>query len=542
MKLGNLPFNISLLNPDAKTFRGMFPVVSLALYDGNGNDFHPQGLYSSIIFGKQGEKRRFDTASYIDMKTYVFSPMYFKELKRLKSLYAEILLGKAYAVFDEDIKDFVRASVIDGETGYDFFLRHWDKLEFARSKSITRNQRIELLTKFKDRALIRYHTVIPAGLRDVDFDDNGRPVEDDLNGLYRKLLSQSSVLSAALAEESSKVNDQARASLTASMQLIYEHIFGLLGGKRGMLQAKFGSRRIFGTTRNVISSMEVGGSLLGDPRQPTQDTTQVGLTQYIAGSLPYFRYHLRNTILPGFFDNVGGTVSLVNPDTLKAESHVLKDKTRDKWGTDDGLNALAGSFLEPHLRHKPVLIDGKFLSLIYRDDKGFKLLNSIDELPDHLDKEKVRAITWAELFYLTSAQSYKRARGFCTRYPVTGTGSIYACRIYLRTTVRALQLKPYTEDWSSLEDEVYLEFPDTDNKLAFVETMVVHPSVLPLIGGDFDGDTMSLNMVFSDESIIEVDERLNDISLYVDATGGLTYSSTTDVTEWVLRSLTHPMA
>lgn len=57
----------------------------------------------------------------------------------------------------------------------------------------------------------------------------------------------------------------------------------------------------------------------------------------------------------------------------------------------------------------------------------------------------------------------------------------------------------------------------------------------------FDGDMLSLSLVFSDEAVAEVDERLNDPSSYLAPSGGLTYKTTTDVTEWVLRSLTHPI-
>ena len=168
MSIKRLPFNISLLKLTPGQIRLLKPIKSLDTVDAPGSsDFHPEGLFSTEIFGRVGEDSRDETFAYIPLKTTILHPVVFQRLERLKRLYSGILSGKSYAVWDEKEKDFVQSTEVDGKTGYHFFMSKWKDIKFKKGDSEIRNQRIDLINKYREEAVIKDVLVMPAGLRDA---------------------------------------------------------------------------------------------------------------------------------------------------------------------------------------------------------------------------------------------------------------------------------------------------------------------------------------------------------------------------------------
>lgn len=537
MKSNMLPFNISFVRDVDNTFAGLLPVQSLQLFEGKSGDFNPQGLYSNIIFGRKGDKTRETKESYINLKVPIFHPLYFKELVALKQLYMDILTRQGYATWDPELKDFVRSDVMTGETGFAFFVKHFGEMEFQRNKSQQRDLRIDLLEKYKSQAFIKRLFVIPAGIRDIEITEEGQPKEEDINPLYRRVISVANTINVDFEQRNSELLDEAKSNLQKAVVNIYDYIFNMLEGKKGLLQGKLASRKVIGSTRNVLSSMEVGSTYLGDERQPGLNTTIIGLFQYVKGTEAYYtEYAFRKLFLSDLFDEYE-VPRLIDRETLKSKEVTLSDKAREKWLTSEGLEGIINGFADATLRHNPVTIDGMYLRLIYNDGKSYRIMKDINELPDGFDAVNVSPMTWAEMFYLLGKEFIKRNRAFVTRYPVTGLGSIYASEVYVKTTVSGLLLEELDGDFQPTGNKA-LEFPDTRNKLAFFDTMAVSPYMLKPLGADFDGDVISCTLVNSDEGVAEVTERLKSKSAYLSPTGGLTYNITTDVSDLVLNFMT----
>jgi len=483
MKPKLLPFNISFVRDVDNTFAGLLPVQSLQLFEGKNGDFNPQGLYSNVIFGRQGDSARETKESYINLKVPIFHPLYFKELIALKQLYLDILTRQGYATWDAEEKDFVRADIMTGETGFAFFTSHFNEIEFKRNKSQRRDLRIDLLEKYRHQAFIKRLFVIPAGIRDIEITEDGQPKEEDINPLYRRVISVANTINVDFEQRNSSLLDEAKANLQKAVVNIYDYIFNMLEGKRGILQGKLASRKIIGSTRNVLSSMEVGSSYLGDERQPGLNTTIIGLFQYIKGNEAYVtEYAFRKLFLSDLFDEYEDP-RLIDRESLKAVAVTLSDKAREKWLTSEGLEGIINGFADATLRHNPVTIDGKYLRLIYNDGKQYRIMQDIRELPEGYDKAYVTPMSWAEMFYLLSKDNIKKNMAFCTRYPVTGLGSIYASEIYVKTTVNGLLLEELDADFNPTGNKA-LEFPDTKNKLPFFDTMAVSPYMLKPLGAD----------------------------------------------------------
>ena len=80
MKQGEVAIRPRLLTADRGRLRGIKPVRVVDIYDGASSNYHPEGLFSTEIFGRTGSLDRFLNMSYIDLKIPVFNPLAFKAL------------------------------------------------------------------------------------------------------------------------------------------------------------------------------------------------------------------------------------------------------------------------------------------------------------------------------------------------------------------------------------------------------------------------------------------------------------------------------
>lgn len=483
--MANVPFNISYLSNMNQRIAGLLPVKVLDIHDIDG-DFHSMGFYSNEIFGRVGTKERNSRHSFINLRCKVLHPKTYEELNRLGSLYTGIIQGKVYATWDDKEKDFIKSDILDGETGFAFFMTHFKEIKFKTTKSHKRALRLDVLNKFRDISDIHFFLVMPAGLRDLTVSESGRPVEDDINKLYRKVLMAANGIPDSLAFKNDPTLDRVRWSIQASINAVYTAIMEMLGGKHGFLQAKWGSRKVVHSTRNVITAMDPGSEDLESEKSFDNSTTLVGLYQTLRGIEPVITmYSMPNGIASELIENIDNSVNLIDSKTLKSVNVNVSEKERVKWGTVEGRSGLISHYYEVGNRHRPVTIDGYYLKLIYTDSKHYRLLNDISELPKDKDAKKVRPLTWAEYFYITALPRIEHTRMHITRYPLTGVESTYPTVPYLKTTVKTFSLVPLNENWEPDANGLTLiEFPDTVNESAFFDTVSPATSQLVNLGAD----------------------------------------------------------
>ena len=377
------PFNIKLLKLDAGQLRLLQPIRTLDRFEGGTSNFHDEGLFSTEIFGRVGDQRRDTTFAYIPLKTSILHPVIYQRLERLRRLYIGILSGKEFAKWDPEQKDFVPSDELEGETGYQFFMSHWHELDPPKGDSDIRRQRLVLIDKFRDEAVIDNVLVMPAGLRDAEIDNLGRTREDEINEHYLRLIGISNTIAKSSRGDSEVLNN-ARFAQQQAFNKVYETIEGMLSGKKGFLQEKWGSRRIMDGTRNVISSMDISAPDLEAENYPGPDDTVLGLWQVSRGAMPVTIARLRQNILDSVFGDVEGNVRLIDTDTLKSEFVQVSPQTYDRWTTTEGLEKVIGMQKMVGMRAKPVMVEDRYLMLVYKpkDRKVFRLLQDIDDLGD----------------------------------------------------------------------------------------------------------------------------------------------------------------
>jgi hypothetical protein len=482
MSTRDQPFNIQIMRLTPERLQRLKPVKSLDILEGATKNFHEDGLFSVSIFGRFGDERRDHQFSYIDLKTQILHPLIYETFCKLTGLYRGIMNGKEYALWDAERKDFVASDMLNGETGFSFFMNHCFDVEFETSKSPTRKERIALIRKYADVAKTEKVLVLPAGLRDVEVGDDGRMRQHECNDLYRRLIAVSNLISRTTNPNDPAVN-QSRASLQLTFLEIYDLFRNTIAGKGGFMQNKFASRRVFNGTQNVISAMDPSCAIMGSPNSVSVTDTVVGLFQMAKAIEPVTIGFLKRSILNGIFG--GNKGYLINPKTLTPEYVTLNAKTIDYWTSVEGLAKVIEAFREPSIRHKPILVSGHFLSLTYCGPDGtFKLFNDINDLPEDRNRKDVHPTTLAELLYISGYQHWNSYPEFVTRYPITGIGSIYPSKTYMKTTIEGEIRKELGPDWQPMGDSyVAYEFPSRD-KPEFVDSMSPHLSRLSMLGAD----------------------------------------------------------
>jgi hypothetical protein len=244
------------------------------------------------------------------------------------------------------------------------------------------------------------------------------------------------------------------------------------------------------------------------------------------------------------FGDVEGSIRLIDTKTLESEFVQAAPSTYDRWTTNEGLEKVVSMQKMTKMRAKPVVIEDRYLALVYKpkDSMVFKVFVDITELPEGANKADVYPITYEELIYLCNYQNWNDLKVITTRYPVTGEGSSYASRVFIRTTIEYESRVELDENWVPYEDgdahtaSVYPKFVPE----AYIDSAMVHPYRLQGLGGDYDGDTVSNNIVYTQEAIEEIDGYLNSSAAHINPAGGMRASAGIDTTNMVMFNATGP--
>lgn len=540
MKRAMQPFNLDPLIVKPTELRSLQQVKVPDIFEGSSQIFHAEGLFSTTIFGNVGTEQRDNTFGYIDIKLPVLHPFMLKIVTQLRGFYKDLIAGKTYAIWDEKEKDFVASNQIDGQTGFYFFLNHWKDIKFKRTSSRLRDERIAYFEKFKHESEMDKVMVYPAGLRDVQVDEVGRVKKDEVNDHYLALIGISNAISHDVSRGNTNIMDTTRLSLQNALVRVYEHFYSMVEGKGGSIQKQLASRNIYYGSRNVITPFAADVHNVASESAPNSSNTVIGLFQLMNAVLPFVQNWVLTNWSNQVFSPMEGSASLIDPESLKRELVKLPPDVVDRWTTSSGVETLISNFQYPNLRNKPVKIEGRYLALIYQNEHYFKILWSIDELPEgeEFSAKDVHPMTYIEMFYLAGYQKWNTLPLYITRYPVEGNGSIYPSYAYLRTTLKDYQLYELGDDWKPKGEEyLALSYPNIQTA-SYMDAMSVHPSHLAAMGGDHDGDMCSANAVFTDEAIAEVERKLNDPTYYLDPRGGFMYSAMTEIVDRVIKNIT----
>ncbi len=375
---------------------GLLPVTTYMIHEPSTNNFHPDGLFSEVIFGTIGSTDRLIRFGYIDLKTEIFNPTIYANLLKLSAFYGSILEGKAYAVFNKKTKNFELADKSDtnARTGFAFFIEHVHSIDFHSTGSLIRDDRIAVLSKYNDLITFDKLLVAPAGTRDIKEDDTGRVSMEDINKIYLSIIS----LTGSLPDDKDVLRDPVFDSIKYTIQMkvmeIYEYILkGIIGGKNGYGQGRFGARNVALGARNVITSAPI--TEVKSPLEPNyfkNDESLLPLYQCMKSAMPLIQYHLKSIMLDTVFsDNGSGSIPLINPNTYKLEYMDIDEETRALYTTAEGTEKLVNKFDNEAVVFQPFAIQvmsQKFkyawFHLVYDLDDKLYIFRDIDQFKDSI--------------------------------------------------------------------------------------------------------------------------------------------------------------
>ena len=510
-------------------------VTDVQIMEQNSKAFNQNGLFSTFIFGTVGSEERNEKYGYINLHTTLMHPLVFKHVSSLSSLYRDIMSGSKYAVFDKKTKNFIPSTVDKGDTGFAFFLEHFKEIKFVETDSTEREYKIKLINKYSyEEIMFSNLIVLPAGLRDYTIDKNDKPSEDEVNGMYRRVVNIASLLKTMDTDRDKKIANPIRYRLQLAIVEIYDYFMTLLDGKHKFIQGKWTKRATMYGTRNVLTGFPVVKLNMFDKSYPTINHTIVGMYQVAKAITPITRFHLRDKVITKIFTETSDQI-MVFDKNFRPISKTVDYKVRDKWTSNDGIDSLLSKLGDLNTLTKLVTIEGEYPILAYDDGEVIKFLFANNfHLPEGRDKRHLRPITVGEMIYYAICDVAGKYPGFVTRYPVANTGGIYPSYTYLKTTVKARRVKILDEIWNVKYSSV--EYPKHGEN--YFNSISVSNTRVGALGADFDGDTISYVMLYSKEAIEEINKYLNSMVAYVDSTGNLMSSVDNDVVSNILKDMT----
>lgn len=561
--------NIDLLVPEVGTFKkaNLGEVLTTSIFEPSSNVFDLKGLFSPVIFGELGSDERMTRPGYVDFKLKVFHPLVYMTICDLGEKYEKIISGNLYAKFSEVEKDFIVCEdPSEGRTGFDFFCKYIDKIQYPENESHKRSFKKALVEKYgRTSGLISEWIILPAGLRDYIVDDKGVPTEDEVNKLYRTLINIANSMRLVDVDDDLSLFDSVRYRLQRLLVDIYKHFKTIIDGKNKFIQSKWASRGLNYGTRNVITAMNFYSRDIEDSNAVGFNVTVVGIFQYLKalGNV------VPNRVLNMFITNIGNgdseNIKLFNPDTMKFELFKASTKMKKDWTTVEGINGIVNKLLQDDIKNSPVKIDGRYIAFIQeiktKDESEIKVVFSDSDFthPDYVDEsgalsskgkdkirktledikkgknsnnDPIRPITYVELFYISIVGVVDRFPALVTRYPITGAGSIYPSWPKLMTTM----VSKYAKIKIGHDEFVAHDYPIIGAD--YFRSLTVHYTHLGALGGDHDGDVLSFALLFTDESIKEIKKLLDSKEYYLDPSNRLNYSVSNHVLDTLLLTLT----
>lgn len=513
------PFNLKILDVNTDRFKNLPAVTNLDIMDGATRSFAPDGLFSVPIFGRIGDPERDKRFAQIVLKTVIMHHIIYKALTRTKGLYADIISGAKYAKWNPKEKDFEVCDMLEGETGYGFFIRHINDIEIKENDSPIRQMRAALLKKYRGLLTVDRVLVLPAGLRDAEIQPDGSVVQAEVNNLYRNLLKVTNNIILAT-DPNSPLLDNARRNLQNTFNELGDYFIGFLSGKTGAIYSKFLRRRVQNSIRSVITAIIPDRSRLDGDRALSLNQHCAGFYNQLKGLGGLGVHYLLKGPISNVFNTMSREAYLINKKTLRKEIVNLHPESFSAWTSVEGIEKQINRCGIKELRFLPIEIEGYYLALVYRDDKVFKVFHDIAELPKEFDKEKVTPITLFELMYISTYKNINEYPATITRYPIAGDGSFYASKTYVRTSVKAANLAPLNDDWLvDAESPRATEYPLPNQ--GHYDALSPNPGRLRDLQGDYDGDQLNQITLQHKESIEEINFLARQRETYISSSGKL---------------------
>ena len=446
-------FDLSLLLMERLMTISAPPVLTGQIFDAP-NVFHPDGLFSTKIFGETGGKERFTLNGHIELNLEILHPLVYLGITSMSSLFKDIIHGEKKAIWDDVEKTFKEDE--NGQTGYLFFKSKMMDIIYTNPiDSDLREFKIKLVD-IKDEKLLTMDKlfVTAAGFRDYTIDSNGRPSQDEVNDFYRSVINSAGMLDGmSVDNEYNPFIDSIRMKIQQNALNIYLYLLNALDGKRGVLQSNVISRDIKYGTRNVITADASVINRLGSGNHLRFNEMSVGLYQHSKAIAPIAIARLRD-MFSKVVSQHEKTITVINKKTLETNKISVPNKIIDEFTTDKGLNGYLNKFSDSTFAKKDVGGDEYSIFMISENNGIIKLIDTTEYLNEE-EKKYIRPITNIELLYLTICNTFDKYYASSTRYPAINQGSTFPVKPNIKPTLSMKSVEIESMDGVMLKVDNY---------------------------------------------------------------------------------------
>lgn len=477
------------------------------------------GLLSNEIFGITKEERA-NRFGYIDLHGTFLHPLVYKVWSALDKNVKSIVHGIDNFVIDSN-GQFKQDP--NGKTGIKFLKDNINKIKIRSTDSTKRDRVIEFLNISKPLMFITKYPVIPAFYRDVNT-EGGKVGVGDINKYYNSIIIASKALAEAQDYGLSISNSQA-----GRMQEMLLQVYNYFGagnpdakGSGVGMPSKFGiirranlSKTTDYSSRLVITSPELKVEKLDDI-EADMDYSVVPLASLSINFLPYMIFWLR-----GFFENEFSTRTTytVHMKDGKVKEIPIQDYqiAFSDERIKDEINRFVHGYSNRFIPVKVPTLDKKLN--VYMHFKG-----RASTSPDDTEQGEIinRRLTWCDLLFMAASEVTADKHILITRYPIDSFYNQFPTKVKVQSTI---ETEPMTVVSAGMK-KFYKKYPkireediekDTSNK--FIDSLNMCNGYLDSIGGDYDGDQVSVKGIYSAEANAELDQQMNSKIHYIGLDG-----------------------
>lgn len=510
-------FKTALLDVDKLVKMNKLQEVTNPIYFIRSGVPTSDGLLSNEIFGITKFERA-NKWAYIDLAGTFLNPYIYKIWCSIDKNIIALVHGTQK--FKIDANGYLYPDEA-GSTGVDFLKKNINKIKIKATDSNKRDTKIKTIMDNKKDIFITKCPVIPAFYRDVDTKSAGKIGVGDLNKIYDNLIMATRALRET-ADYGLSLSNSAKGRVQDLLLDVYEwltmepNLFKKKGNMRRAMMSKttdYASRLVITAPNLRVKSVD---DLMVD-----LDYSALPLASACVNLYPQILFWLRR-----FFENQfsgNSKFPRVNPTTKKIEYAIVKDP--QVQFSDTALKKQIDLFIKSYSnRFAPLEIEYEDGVIGHMMFKGNKL-----RVEDFLDNDtykgpksgiimEERWVTWCDLLYMAAVESAKGKHALITRFPMDSYFNQFPTRIRISST---LETEPVL-----FNNEVYRFYPkirqkdigeDTSNK--FIDTLNMCNLFLGAIGGDYDGDQVTVKIPYTKEANAELENYMNSNKFFLNLGG-----------------------
>ena len=478
------------------------------------------GLLSYDIFGIT-QTDRAGIFAYINLEQYFIDPSCYKCWTKIDKKVIDVVHKNgtfSISGSGEIVED------PNGKNGVSFLKANIDKIKFKNSESLKRDLRVNYLENNRAKMFINKYPVIPPYYRDTNTGKKSVGV-GGINKIYQQLITNINSLKTTH-DYGFDMSGPMEGRVQELLVAIYDWFAGNtndtikveegvgISGKSGILRRAALTKTTNYTARLVISAPDVRSNRPED-LMVNYDYSAIPLYAAMACFRPFIQFFVRK-----FFEG----------EFLGTETYPVMTKTGEiKYITPN--NPLIEFSDEKIIKEMEKFIHSKnnrLTPVLVHDieNKEYPMTFKGYFLNDKLETEGIynRKLTWCDVFYVAACNAVKERMAIITRYPVDTKFNSIVTKLVVSST-KDTEPMYFNNEAYKFYPKIRQEDINGNTGNMFIDTMKICNIFLPGMVGDYDGDTVSVKGVYTDEANKELNEFVNDKANFTNLKAESTRSS-----------------